>query len=236
MNTIDNFIAYLRSKVGNLYVWGAQGECLSCIIDPEDYIRKEETSERNANRAIALYRKRVAEGMNPIEAYDCSGLIVKFLLDNKLIKADVSSRGLYSMCTKIERKDLKPGDLVFRHNGVRIYHVGAYVGDSKVIESMGRDDGVVCRDINASGTGYWNRYGRLDLLWDEVPAKPYYAATTGNVWIRQGPSTSYAKLDMAEKGTKLIALPHVNGWSVVTAIIGGKVISGYSSAKYIKEV
>ena len=35
MNTIDNFIAYLRSKVGNLYVWGAQGECLSCIIDPE---------------------------------------------------------------------------------------------------------------------------------------------------------------------------------------------------------
>ncbi len=33
-----------------------------------------------------------------------------------------------------------------------------------------------------------------------------------------------------------IALPPVNGWSVVTAIIDGKVISGYSSAKYIKEV
>ena len=70
MNTIDNFIAYLRSKVGTLYVWGAQGECLSCIIDPESYIQNEETSERNANRAIALYSKRVAEGMNHIEAND----------------------------------------------------------------------------------------------------------------------------------------------------------------------
>lgn len=236
MNMIDKFIAYLHSKVGNLYVWGAQGECLSCISDPEGYIRTEEISDKNAKRAIALYRRRVAEGMSPIEAYDCSGLIVKFLLDEKLIKADVSSRGLYSVCDKLERKDLKPGDLVFRHNGVRIYHVGAYVGGGKVIESMGRDDGVVCRDINASGTGYWNRYGRLGVLWDEIPAKPYYAVTTGNVWVRQGPSTSYAKLDIAQKGTKLIALPPVNGWSVVTAIIDGKVISGYSSAKYIGEV
>ena len=226
------FIKYLKGHVGDIYVWGAQGE----TNITEKWIRRRETGEKNAKRAIALWEKRKAEGRSPIAAFDCSGLIVKFLLDNKLIKADVSSRGLYSMCDKLERKDLKSGDLVFRHNGVRIYHVGAYVGDSKVIESMGRDDGVVCRDINASGTGYWNRYGRLDLLWDEVPAKPYYAATTGNVWIRQGPSTSYAKLGMAEKGTKLIALPPVNGWSVVTAIIDGKVISGYSSAKYIKEV
>lgn len=234
MNNIDKFIAYLKAEVGNIYVWGAQGECISCIVDPEAYIRSEETGESEAERAIALYRRRVAQGMQTIKAYDCSGLIVKFLLDNRLIKSDVSSRGLFSMCTGLERGELKAGDLVFRNNGSRIYHVGAYIGDGMVIESKGRDDGVVCRDINASGTGYWNRYGRLELLWDEVPDKPYYAAATGNVWIRQGASTTYAKIDKADKGTKLIALPPVNGWSVVTAIIDGKVVSGYSSAKYIK--
>lgn len=235
MNNIDKFIAYLEGEVGNIYVWGAQGECLSCMADPEAYICGEETSERNAERAIALYRSRIAEGMEHVKAYDCSGLIVKFLLDNRLIKSDASSRGLFSMCAELERGSLKPGDLVFRHNGVRIYHVGAYIGDGRVIESKGRDDGVVCRDINASGTGYWNRCGRLEVLWDEVPAQPYYAVTTGNVWIRQGASTAYAKIDKAARGTRLIALPPVNGWSVVTAIIDGRVVSGCSSAKYIKE-
>ncbi|MBQ9832611.1 MAG: peptidoglycan-binding protein [Clostridia bacterium] len=45
-----------------------------------------------------------------------------------------------------------------------MHHVGVYIGDGKVIESIGRDYGVVERDIDASGKDYWNRYGRFTAL------------------------------------------------------------------------
>lgn len=111
------FIKYLKGHVGDIYVWGAQGE----TDITEKWIRRRETGEKNAKRAIALWEKRKAEGRSPIAAFDCSGLIVKFLLDNKLIKSDMSSRGLYSACEKLnDRSQLMPGDLLFRHNGKRI--------------------------------------------------------------------------------------------------------------------
>jgi N-acetyl-anhydromuramyl-L-alanine amidase AmpD len=67
------------------------------------------------------------------------------------------------MCTVQVRKggeNLKIGDLVFRWNGLKpYYHVGIHIGNNQIIESKGRDDGVVQRDINASGSTYWNRIG-----------------------------------------------------------------------------
>ena len=90
---------------------------------------------------------------------------MRFLLDNKLIKKDMSSRGLYSACEKLnDRSRLAPGDLLFRHDGNRIHHVGAYIGCGLVIEAMGRDDGVVLNCLDSNGAGYWNRYGRLPAL------------------------------------------------------------------------
>lgn len=53
---------------------------------------------------------------------------------------------------------------MFRHNGTKIHHVGVYLGNQLVAEAMGRDNGVVVRDINASGANYWNRYGDLKIL------------------------------------------------------------------------
>ena len=100
---------------------------------------------------------------------------MKCLLDNKLIKRDMSSRGLYSACEKLnDRSQLAPGDLLFRHNGKRIHHVGAYIGCGLVIEAMGRDDGVVINCLDSNGAGYWNRYGRLPALKDsgETPEVP----------------------------------------------------------------
>lgn len=156
----ERFLAYLRAQLGSIYVWGAQGETVSNTA----WIYAKETTQYNGARAVALYEKRLAEGVDPIVAYDCSGLIVRFLLDNKLIPYDISSRGLYGRCKALTREQLQPGDLVFRHNHVRIYHVGVYMGDGKVIESKGRDDGVVERDIDASGANYWNRFGYLPEL------------------------------------------------------------------------
>lgn len=176
MSRRTDFISWLKSHVGDMYVWGADGEMISGIDSPEQWIHKKETSVANANRAIDFMKN--AE-KNPLYAFDCSGLVVAFLLERGYIESDMSSRGLYKICTPIERKDLEAGDLVFRHNGERIYHVGVFVGNDMVIEAKGRDDGVVMRDINASGKSYWNRYGRLSFITEEeLPDKPIVVTMT----------------------------------------------------------
>lgn len=160
----QHLCTWCLSQQGHAYVWGGQGEELTAMENPEAWIKKRETSEKNANRAIAFYRSALAGGRKKLRAFDCSGLIVRFLQDQGLVKNDMSSRGLYSDSDKLKREQLGPGDLVFRHNGTRIYHVGVYLGNGNVAEAKGRDDGVVVRDIDASGKSYWNRYGRLKAL------------------------------------------------------------------------
>lgn len=155
MSKIENFIAWLKEQVGSIYVWGAQGETAT-----ESLIRKMETSQTNINRALKLYKKRVAEGTAP-KMYDCSGLIVCYFLSNNLIDSDTNASGLYSKCKAIKQSELKAGDLVFHHNGTKIHHVGVYIGDSMVIHAKGRDVGVVKEKFS---TNDWNRFGRYEKL------------------------------------------------------------------------
>lgn len=158
MSKITDFINWLKEQVGSIYVWGAQGETAT-----ESLIRKMETNQTNINRALTLYNKRVAEGAKP-KMYDCSGLIVCYFLKHGYITADTTAAGLYAKCKAIKQSELKEGDLVFRHNGTKIHHVGVYIGNGEVIHAMGRDVGVVKQDIDANGTSYWNRYGRFEKI------------------------------------------------------------------------
>ena len=80
----------------------------------------------------------------------------------KIGYCDKSANGFYKECDPVE--DLEAGDLVFHHNGIKCSHVGIYNGDGWVIESMGRDDGVV---KTRRKEGYWNRQGRLRKLADD---------------------------------------------------------------------
>ena len=161
-NVIAHFITFLKGEVanGSIYVWGAQGQ----KDITETWIRKRETSTKNADRAIKLWKIRLLNGFGHMRAFDCSGLIMYYLNREGLYKYDMSANGLLAKSAKLKREDLKQGDLVFRHNLIKAHHVGVYIGGGQVIEAKGRDDGVVQRDINASGSGYWNRYGRLELI------------------------------------------------------------------------
>lgn len=218
MSIRQKFIDYLHAQVGCIYVWGAQGE----KDISEEWIRKKETSEANAKRAISLWKRRIAEGMENIAAYDCSGLIMKFLMDEGLYKSDMSSRGLYSASQKLDRRTLlMPGDLVFRHNGERIHHVGVFVGNGMVIEAKGRDDGVVLRLMDASGKAYWNRWGRLSVITDEetepeqsvhFPDVYYYSGAT-YVNLRTEPKGEI--IGRVNKGDKVLVLNNSDGWAEV---------------------
>ncbi len=176
------------------YVWSGQGENIcaekiekngSMILDPEGWIKSKETSTANANRAIDTYRRRIAEGSNPVYAVDCSGYTCKVLEALGLIKqgADYNTKGLYALCrTHPTRAELRKGDLVFHSKtgkAADIHHVGFYMGDGYVSESRGRNYGVVVTafdDHPADWDEPWNMYGRIDgmdAFTEDEPEVPY---------------------------------------------------------------
>lgn len=155
---IGRFLSWLILQIGCLYVWGAQGQIMT-----EALIKRRENSARNLKRALKQFFEHVKLCLTLI-AYDCSGLIVKYLMDNGLISHDTSANGLYwNYCIHITKDELKAGDLVFKKYRTKnkMYHVGVYMGDGTVIHAKGRDDGVVRESITKTG---WNRFGRLKVL------------------------------------------------------------------------
>lgn len=158
ISEVDRFLAWIAAQIGCLYVWGAQGQKMTAAL-----IKLRENSVRNYNRAMAQYNKHVKNGETLI-AYDCSGLVVKYLMDRGLIGYDTTANGLYTtQCVAISESDLKAGDLVFKKSRTssRIYHVGVYMGDGTVVHAKGRDDGVVRESFGKAG---WNRFGRLKVM------------------------------------------------------------------------
>ena len=240
MNLLAEFIKYLYEHIGDAYVWGAQGQKLSGMTEQNliKWVRGHETSTVNADRALRFIANSTK---NPLYAFDCSGLIMYFFQNLKGLSKDESSKGLYAKSKKISKSQLRQGDFVFRHNGLKIYHIGVYVGDGLVIESMGRDAGVVCRNIDASGKSYWNRFGRHPFLAkyiesesEDIEPTPYIAKCLGEtVNVRTGRGTQYEKIGTVRKNDILLALPKKEEWHEIACCIDGKLVTGYMSAKYV---
>lgn len=176
MNNLDLFNKYLEEQVRNnsIYVWGGQGQNHEIIS--EKWIRKMETSAKNAERAISFWKKRVQQGYGKaLRAFDCSGLGMYFLYNlSGLSKSDMSSNSMMKRCNMLKREDVKRGDWVFRvyTSGVnkgRAYHIG-YIADDRlnVIQAKGRDEGVLRSHIDAYGKTFWNAFGRPEYFREEI--------------------------------------------------------------------
>lgn len=177
MGKLDEFISYLELQVKNhsIYVFGAQGEGYPKIT--ESWIRKMETTPANAERAIKFWKKQCALGYEKVlKAFDCSGLGM-YELHILFGYPDTTADGMFKKyCTQITKSKLKKGDWVGKRNSVgKVTHIG-YVVDDKlnVIESQGRDAGVVKRPLDKGG---WNYYGRPTCFREEIE----------NVWIATRP-------------------------------------------------
>ena len=166
--TAAGLVDFVKGQVGQVYVWGGHGQYN--LTDSQ--IRRMDTSHANAQRSIDFIKKLKAEGVTTYRCFDCSGLISRYFYDLGLVPSKRNCNHLAGMCGEIHtpasvsalEAALRPGDLVFRKNSKKYYHVGVYIGDGQVVEAKGRDDGVVQRRLDASGGGYWNRWGRLRLL------------------------------------------------------------------------
>lgn len=165
---LSDFIKYLESHVNkSIYVWGGQGENLSKLTEAK--IRSMETSTTNANRAIKLWKKR--KDIKGAKAFDCSGLGVNWFMLKGLLSYDTTAHGLMGKCTLIQKSHVRKGDWVFKcySSSGRAYHIGYVVDDDlNVIESLGRDDGVVKRPLSKGG---WNKFGRPSYFKDEIADK-----------------------------------------------------------------
>ncbi|MBR5298535.1 MAG: peptidoglycan-binding protein, partial [Parabacteroides sp.] len=75
-----------------------------------------------------------------------------------------TANGLMVSCDTISKKQLQPGDFVFRVKKGVADHIGYVVDELYVIEAYGRDKGVIKRTLNAGGTSYWNAFGRPSKL------------------------------------------------------------------------
>ena len=153
-------VRHCYAHIGDIYVWGGNGQTEISA----GWIRRMDTSETNAQRSIRFWEKQKTAGMTDLAAFDCSGLISRYLQDIGIVSSKRNCNHLWAMCTPVTRAELRPGSLLFRSRNGDMYHVGVYVGKGRVVEAKGRDDGVVLRGINASGAGYWNKFGRLNAL------------------------------------------------------------------------
>ena len=175
MSNLTEFIDYLEEQVENMsiYVWGAQGQGYPILN--ESWIKSKESGTHEKN-ALKKYREAVAAGKQKVcRAFDCSGLGMYWLQNlKKLSKSDMTANGMKGKCTSLSRGQLKKGDWVFRvyksgNNKGKAYHIGYIVDDAlHVIESRGRAYGVQKRTLNASGSGYWNAYGRPGYFKSEI--------------------------------------------------------------------
>lgn len=95
-------------------------------------------------------------GSSPSKGFDCSGL-VKYAFNDATFDLPRTSNAMATgHGEKIERKDLKPGDLIFfKLKSRRVNHVAIYLGNDRFIHAPRRGKSVSIDTLNKP---YWNRH------------------------------------------------------------------------------
>ena len=107
---------------------------------------------------------------------------------------------------------------------MKCVHVGICNGDGKVIESYGRDEGVI---LTARKSGYWNKQGRLRKLKEYYDQPdPQTVHMTGTLCLRAQGCKSAKLIGYARKGHDYPVIGRAEtGWFQI--IVGQKI--GYIS-------
>ena len=140
----SEFIKYTRSKVGNAYLWGGQGETMFSLV--RQLAKQKGQSDANTEKMIAYMEQN---GVKDMEFYDCSGLPVSYLLSVGAISGDMTADGLYRRCTKINKQDTRPSDMVFLLNSAgKATHIGCIVDYGIVVHALNQTRGVIEEELN----------------------------------------------------------------------------------------
>ena len=96
-------------------------------------------------------------GSSPSKGFDCSGLVKYAFNDVKAVDLPRTSNAMAAgHGVKVERKDLKPGDLVFFNiRSRKVNHVAIYLGNDRFIHAPRRGKAVT---IDTLKKPYWNTH------------------------------------------------------------------------------
>jgi len=163
----SEFKSFLIRMLGMMYVLGAQGHKFVDLLDR--LCAMEKNDPKLVQNVLTLLKKKLDAGVDimTLLAFDCSGLGMKWLMDNGIYKYDMTAKEMYnSIPNKIERLELvKAGDMVFTES---LGHVGYAIGDDMVIEARGTAWGVVMTDLYKRE---WTKAARPDW-WIDLNEKP----------------------------------------------------------------
>lgn len=157
MGLREDFVNNAQKEVNNnsIYVWGGQGEKTEGLS-----IKTLERMEGNNHANVKRILKHIADiypDTNNSACFDCSGLVTFHLMKIGCLRSDMTANGLFKLCKPINKKDLIPGDLVFKVTDGKAVHVAIYKGDNTLIESVGRDEGVQNTKLSTK----FNKFGRV---------------------------------------------------------------------------
>ena len=129
---------YCASKVGCGYVLGMQGETLQDIIS---YYSKNVLGQSSNGVEEWLTSKQ----LDTIQFFDCSGLLVSFLLKENLIKYDMSADMLYKVSNRVNIPEI--GDVGYLVKDNKAYHVGCVTAPNVITHALGTKKGVVAEPL-----------------------------------------------------------------------------------------
>lgn len=106
--------------------------------------------------AMGFMGLRYRRGGNSAESgFDCSGFVRAIYQKTAGLVLPRQAKDQAASTEVIDKRDLKPGDLVFFNTMRRAFsHVGVYVGDGKFIHSPRTGQSVRIEDMNVS---YWKK-------------------------------------------------------------------------------
>lgn len=118
-----------------------------------------QTTDAKISKLVEFSKKQLGKpyvwGASGPSGFDCSGFTSYIFKNGAGITLPRTSKSQATAGTKVDRKDLKAGDLVFfATGGGGISHVGMYIGDGKFIHSTQPGDTVKIHSINSS---YYSR-------------------------------------------------------------------------------
>ena len=229
MHTGEELAALAKSIVPKKwgYIWGKAGVKWTAEMQAE----MDKTTDKKYESARKYGKKWIGHYVA-----DCSGLI-KYLCKQFKISVPHGSNSMWrdSLFEKGDiRNSIPVGALVFKlRNGDDFYHVGIYIGDGMVVESMSTEYGVVKSKISK-----WSHYGLVKGIGyttnnrDEVvrlkPGKAIVdVPNDGTVNIRKAPTASSTNLGTLREGEECEVVAVDGDWAEVRYQAKGYIMSRF---------
>ena len=171
MAKFEEYKNYLMPKVDvDMYVLGAQGEEFTVLLP--QICEMENKNIVLVDNILTLLHSRLRKlDIKDLHAFDCSGLFMKFALDKKIFKHDMTADGIYkAIPNKIGLSEVQAGDFLWQGTESNKTHIGYAIDTEYAIEARGTKYGVVKTKISERG---W-KYAARPAFWEDISPEPVY--------------------------------------------------------------